>query len=289
MASMTENIAQTTGAQKLLRIAEAADRLPPVRDYFRGHSAALGLPREVLSFLRRHDLHGEAAQLHRRFVLIAALDGTGGVIVDGQLHQLAPGQLLLIFPHQSHHYTRFGHLPAWLFITFEVDRAAVLEPLRHRVVNLDDAAVSELAAVVDLLGGSHAGRAAPRLLILLDQLRGQAPARAPAAPGDRVADCLTQVAAYVHAHVEEPLDAETVADAVALSPSYLRATFRQHVGVPLGRYIRNVRIHRACHLLREEGHTVSEAATQLGFSSVFAFSRTFKQVMRCAPREYRRT
>ena len=78
----------------------------------------------------------------------------------------------------------------------------------------------------------------------------------------------------------------TLARACALSPDYLCALFKKHVGVPLSVYIRSQRLLAARDLLRT-GKSLSEIAYDLGFCSESYFIRCFREAFGETPRRFR--
>ncbi len=82
------------------------------------------------------------------------------------------------------------------------------------------------------------------------------------------------------------LTAGTLARACALSPDYLCALFKKHVGVPLSVYIRSQRLLAARDLLRT-GKSLSEIAYDLGFCSESYFIRCFREAFGETPRRFR--
>jgi len=269
------------------RLAAALDE---PHDYFRGRSARLAaLPRNVLCFQRDQPFGGRSA-IHHRFVLIICLQGPGAVIVDGRLLPLRVCEGLLVFPHHGHHYGRFRDAALrWLFVTFELDDPAPLHALRAVVHGLGD---EHLALLEELLAAflSDARDAADRLALRLAELLGSLLARGVAAS---VADTerdesITTALAYIHDQVPEPIGVADVARHVALSPSRLRHVFKRAVGVPLGRYIRQVKLNHACSLLHDSDLSVSQIADACGFESLATFSRRFAAERGMAPSAYRR-
>jgi AraC family transcriptional regulator of arabinose operon len=61
---------------------------------------------------------------------------------------------------------------------------------------------------------------------------------------------------------------------LALSPGHLKTLFRQATGKSPARYLMDLRLGQAKHLLRE-GYSVKEAAFHVGFEDPYYFSRRF--------------
>lgn len=80
---------------------------------------------------------------------------------------------------------------------------------------------------------------------------------------------------------------ESIAKELGLSYSTLRRLFRQHTGVSLKQYQTDVRIRRACELLRNSDRSIKAIAGYLGYSSPFHFSAQFRKSTGMAPSEWR--
>jgi AraC-like DNA-binding protein len=73
---------------------------------------------------------------------------------------------------------------------------------------------------------------------------------------------------------------------VGCSPFYLSRTFSQELGVTIPQYLRQLRMERAAELLRSGKFNVTEAALEVGYSSMSHFSQAFCQTMGCCPNLY---
>jgi AraC-like DNA-binding protein len=80
---------------------------------------------------------------------------------------------------------------------------------------------------------------------------------------------------------------ETVAGELGISYSTLRRLFRQQMGTSLKQYQTDVRIRRACELLRNSDNSVKAIAGYLGYNSAFHFSTQFRKATGLAPSDWR--
>jgi transcriptional regulator GlxA family with amidase domain len=111
------------------------------------------------------------------------------------------------------------------------------------------------------------------------------PTRVPGSSG--VVERIEESIRYMQAHLNEPLQVSTLAAVANFSPSHFFALFKRCTGcAPIDFFIR-LRMDRACHLLEQTSMNVKEVAAALGYEDPFYFSRTFKQVNRVSPTEYR--
>ena len=85
----------------------------------------------------------------------------------------------------------------------------------------------------------------------------------------------------------DALDVEALAASVHLSRAHFIRSFRDVFGETPHRYLQRRRIERAMAFLRETRRPVTEICFDVGFSSLGTFSRTFREVVGCSPRQYR--
>lgn len=84
----------------------------------------------------------------------------------------------------------------------------------------------------------------------------------------------------------DPPNLEKIGRLVGCSPFYLSRTFSRETGMTLPQYLRKLRMERAAELLRSGKFNVTEAATEVGYSSLSHFSQAFCQTMGCCPALY---
>src|SRR3984893_7705762 len=76
---------------------------------------------------------------------------------------------------------------------------------------------------------------------------------------------------------------EALGQEVGCSPFYLSRIFSREVGLTIPQYLRNLRMERAAELLRSGRFNVTEAATEVGYSSLSHFSKAFCETIGCCP------
>jgi AraC-like DNA-binding protein len=80
-----------------------------------------------------------------------------------------------------------------------------------------------------------------------------------------------------------PPTLETLGQEVGCSQFYLSRIFSREVGQTIPQYLRNLRMERAAELLRTGRYNVTEAATEVGYSSLSHFSKAFCETIGCCP------
>lgn len=309
MAKLTEYLSKTLVRSRPRRGESLADLIPRIQEespprYFGGQGSPPVeiLPRNILLFprLRRQQLLGSLPASHHRFVLILNEGGDGTVVVDDMLVSLSPGQALLLFPYQYHHYSdlRQDRL-CWLFLTFDLPDFQPLEKLRYRPVFVGEAARGHIRRICEQwlrlsrnsAGTSEAALVLECAMLLLELLRraGRKKSEFPVPPADKTNQALLQsIGEYLHRHLDRPVSIADLAEQVSLSESHLRSRFRRCFGMSLGQYVRRTKLTRAAHLLDVTDMTIGQVAQACGFDSLYSFSRAFRRDVGLSPRQYRR-
>ncbi|MGI8432306.1 MAG: helix-turn-helix transcriptional regulator [Chthoniobacterales bacterium] len=83
--------------------------------------------------------------------------------------------------------------------------------------------------------------------------------------------------------LSNPPSLEMLGQEVGCSPFYLSRIFSREVGLTIPQFLRNARMERAAELLRSGSYNVTEAATEVGYSSLSHFSKAFCETIGCCP------
>jgi AraC family transcriptional regulator len=105
-------------------------------------------------------------------------------------------------------------------------------------------------------------------------------------PGARTARIIRRTKEYLVAELSNTVRLMDVARAVGVSPAYLTDVFRRVEGLPVHRYLNNLRLARA---LVDLPHTddLTALALNLGFSSHSHFSYAFRRAFGATPSQFR--
>ena len=270
--------------------------------YMQYVSGEITMPDKVLMFKRRAPMLGPAHR-HGRFVLIIPIQTRADVIVDQTFYRLSPGQALLVFPWQFHHFANFEHEDlTWLFMTFELKDEQLLVPLRSTPLTLNQEITQNLIILTEIYEARDVSVSAVeqeirlRFALTLQQILRQVQkqikpfttdtgdVRSAAVPH---LSLFESVARYLLDNMHEPISVDDVAECLAMSNSHLRERFRKQYGMSIGHYIRQVKMHHAMRLLSTTDLSVAQIASRTGFQSVYAFSRSFKRETGKSPRQFR--
>lgn len=102
-------------------------------------------------------------------------------------------------------------------------------------------------------------------------------------------DIVEQVQHFIRDNFTGDISLEEISRQFNFAPSYLSKIFIKHTGEPPSKYLISLRINEAKYLLANHpGLSVKEVAERVGYPDQFYFSRLFKQVTGCTPKEYQR-
>lgn len=95
-----------------------------------------------------------------------------------------------------------------------------------------------------------------------------------------------QVIAILRRDLAAPPSLEAIGKEVGCSHYYLSRTFSGQTGFTIPQYLRKIRMEKAAELLRSGQCNVTEAALEVGYSSLSHFSSAFHEIFGCCPGLY---
>jgi AraC-like DNA-binding protein len=93
----------------------------------------------------------------------------------------------------------------------------------------------------------------------------------------------------IHGRPTEPWTLEGLARTIGISRSGLAERFSNYVGQPPMQYLARWRLQLAARLLEEEGASIAQAASDVGYESEAAFSTAFRKWVGVPPGAWRKT
>ncbi|MGN5478157.1 helix-turn-helix domain-containing protein [Cupriavidus basilensis] len=92
---------------------------------------------------------------------------------------------------------------------------------------------------------------------------------------------------FLAENLDQRIDLETLAEHVGLSRFHFTRAFKVSFGILPYQYLLNLRIRKAADLLKSTQTPTTAIALEVGFSCSSEFSRAFRQIMQCTPRQFR--
>lgn len=106
-------------------------------------------------------------------------------------------------------------------------------------------------------------------------------------PQSHKEDVINNLRYKIHEDWDKPLNMEELADQYHISYTWFRKAFKEISGVSPGQYHLNLKIDKACQMLKETELPIAQIALATGFVTEFHFSRIFKKKITLAPSRYR--
>ena len=94
--------------------------------------------------------------------------------------------------------------------------------------------------------------------------------------------------AFCMEHMQEHYTIQFLADRAGISPTKLKIIFRRVYNAPLFAYIRAEKMRFAAHELDLSNIRILDIAEACGYDNASKFSKAFRAVMGCSPKEYRK-
>lgn len=92
---------------------------------------------------------------------------------------------------------------------------------------------------------------------------------------------------YMKSNYMQKIKLSDLARSTHMSRVYFCKKFTQLVGITPIEYLIRIRIDNSCHMLKNTNTEIGAIAMECGFSSFSYYSKTFKNIMGCTPKEYR--
>jgi len=92
---------------------------------------------------------------------------------------------------------------------------------------------------------------------------------------------------YIHAHYNEDVSLNALADLVYLNTSYLSTIFKNETGCGINKYLKNLRLEKANDLLQKTNMKISDITTAVGFHNDSYFIKSFHEHFGMTPEKMR--
>ena len=246
---------------------------------------------------RRKSVH-IGPHLHKSLEIVMILEGSLELGIGEELYHMEKGDLGLVFPELIHHYQVFDDRPCRsLYLLASPVLAGPYQTTRMQLcpenpvvpmkkVHIDvDYALETLTGRRKKKPGDDDIRQAYIMIILARTLPLMTLKEKPT-PSE--GDLVYRTVSYISAHYsEEDLSLTTMAHDLYVSPFSLSRVFSGTFHMNFSRYVNEVRISYAKHLLAYTDQSVTEILENAGFGSQRTFNRAFRDCVHMTPKEFR--
>jgi len=104
---------------------------------------------------------------------------------------------------------------------------------------------------------------------------------------DGESDTLKKALKIINANFSTKINLEEIAGQIHVNTSYLSYLFKLEMGLSFTEYVNTLRINTAKNLLMKTNMSIIDISLQSGFSDQSYFTKVFKKIEVCTPKEYR--
>lgn len=144
-----------------------------------------------------------------------------------------------------------------------------------------------LALVERDYGAKLATQVAQNLVLYLRRPGNQSQFSTPMELRSKAGDRFSQLHDWILENIERPLNVESLADCMAMSPRNFARLFAQETGITPGRYIELMRVEKARELLTTTSQPINQIAGISGFQREERMRRVFIKILGITPSQYR--
>ena len=240
--------------------------------------------------------------IHKDFYyeLTIVTEGEGEIFANGVSTSVKRGDIFLSLPCDMHRIVSSSSSPMkydfMAFFTNNEKHRTELENIsgylspQHRVFQDERIHALVCDAIMEFIGGSkfsnellHAIFTQIIIYIIRDVAEGTKARTSHATQAEAI--CY-QLMNYIDTHIFSISSLEDVAETMNYNYSYLSALFRKTTGSTLLSYYHQKRLDVARQLIAEGTMKMTEIAETLNYSSLYSFSRAFKENFGISPKQY---
>lgn len=232
--------------------------------------------------------------IHKELELIMVTSGEIEITIDTSVQVLSQGDICIFFPNTIHGYRSIDNsdnlllifngsmLPLYknIFSTYETSNNYIhasevpsevytsLHSINEELSNKNDTGI--ITGYLYLVIG--------RLLPLLNLKKIE---------NNLNVELIERILIYIQQNYMNDITLSSIAQALNISPFYLSKVFSHNIGLRLDKYINELRINYANHLLANSQKQITEIAFECGFDTIRSFNRVYKTITSFTPREFR--
>lgn len=232
---------------------------------------------------------------HDDNLLLYCVDGQGSLLVNHQRSEITAGDLMLLKQGDNHEYSADPKNPWTLYwVHFQGNKAHHFldymgyQPGQYCVyVGVSSAIVAGFSRLLAVrkTGYSNAAfiHAANQLRHLFTHfaLQSQQPVATPETLN------VVKVQAYMHDNIHRSLDLDDLSAMAGLSKYHFSHRYKALTGYPPMRHFSHMKMEAACRMLDTTEHSIQGIAKDPSFEDPLYFSRVFRNIIGCSPRQYR--
>lgn len=238
--------------------------------------------------------YGPAVRDH--FLIHYVLDGEGSFKVDGKAYRLKKNQGFLIWPNVVTYYEADKYNP-WTYtwvgfygIKAEQYLKAASLTRTNPIFSCphDSSAPHYIAQMLNCSKLSKANELKLQglLCLFLSELM-EGSYEIPLKEKNQKEIYIKKSIEYIEKNYSRNISINDISKLIGLNRSYLSSLFKNSLNVSIQEFLIDYRMKKAEELLSNAELSISNIAQSVGYEDPFAFSKVFKKIKGCSPRDYR--
>ena len=238
------------------------------------------------------------------FELTIITSGSGTIITNGVESQVKTGDIYLSLPFETHQIQSSKETPiAFDFFTFKTSNPEYTEKLEQISYYLRD---PENRIFIDqkinflisnaILEIENENDYSKKILenifnqvimyLIRETLSGRMNSKDDTHKSRADILCI-KIMNYIDTHVSSIKSLTELTSLTNYNYSYISSLFKQKTGITLNRYLQNKKLESAKFLLRNQNLKIIDIAEILNYSSLYSFSKAFKEKFGTSPKTYK--
>lgn len=239
---------------------------------------------------------------HIEYEIVYIVEGEGNFYIDNKQIPVKPGSVILVEPNVKHCLRNTSKEYLYYAIVFNISALGpendccrkIMEQIKiNDTLNLPEDMINQIVEVADKANLKIFGQEF-KIKTLLYQIISyiiESKQYMQFAKALDYMDCHSKsvqlVCKYIQQHFSEKIDYDELLNQSNYSKSQFIKIFKKETGMNVTDYINQYRIENACLSLLKTNKNITEIAMENGFNNIQYFSKRFKEIMNCTPKEYK--
>lgn len=230
--------------------------------------------------------------MHKDLELIYIKKGNAICYADNKQLKLGEGDIFLTFPNQVHYYHNAEPGQYYVCI-FSPDvlfgMGDVLDDYVPKINTISTRNKQVEKIFSDMMKDSESEYNLTYRVGLINQLMALVMADLELEERNKTKNTtLHKILRYCEDNFTSDITLDTAAETLHFSKYHISHLFNEKIGISFSTYINNLRIYKACELLKMSDNKTSFISEEVGFGSIRSFNRAFLQFMKQTPVQYRK-
>lgn len=238
-------------------------------------------------YCKLHDKFFHFTHIHSHIEFIFALKGTVKIEIAEKMHQISPGEVLIIMPYETHSYHINGNTETFVFACPPDYIPECRQILINKKFNPQIICFSNTANAIinDIIKSGFDDNLKKKALLycIVSEFFENSTIFENNSPELYL---YRKATAYISDHYTENVSLSSVAKHLCVAPSHLSRIINKSARTSFSDILNSLRISHVQRLFDNGENCISDMALEAGFGSIRNFNRIFKKHFNMTPKEY---